>query len=276
MLRAEAGANDLLVIGAGTLGAMLIEQHKERYPEATVIAETRTTAKHADLQAKGAVCRTIEDEAIAAQPNVVFCAAPGANADYPGEVTKALERWSGDGKFVFTSSGGVYEADDGQTVNEESKVSDSARAQKLLSCEGLVLAKGGTVLRLAGLYTLDRGAHNYWCKVGEVDARPDGLIGLVSYEDAAGACLAALSCANDDVAGQVFLICDGQEQSRQELCASALDTLYYKNSKMPTFKAADGPIGKRYDVSKATSVLGWKPRYESFSAFCVANKETVI
>jgi hypothetical protein len=36
-------------------------------------------------------------------------------------------------------------------------------------------------------------AHN--TRSVQVDARPDGLIGLVSYEDAAGACLAALSLA---------------------------------------------------------------------------------
>ena len=105
---------------------------------------------------------------------LAVCAAPGANPDYPGEVAKALARWSGTGKFVFTSSGGVYAEDDGQYVDEQSTVSDSARAKKLLDCESAVLAKGGSVVRLAGLYSLERGAHNYWLKAGSVDARPDG------------------------------------------------------------------------------------------------------
>jgi pyrroline-5-carboxylate reductase len=39
-------------IGAGVLGGLLIEQHKKKYPEATIIAETRTTSKHADLRSK--------------------------------------------------------------------------------------------------------------------------------------------------------------------------------------------------------------------------------
>jgi hypothetical protein len=43
---------------------------------------------------------------------------------------------------------------------------------------------------------------------------------------------------------------------------------------MPEFKGSTGPIGKRYDVSKAKTVLGWVPRYESFSAFCRSNKDT--
>ena len=43
-------------IGAGVLGGLLIEQHKKKYPEATIIAETRTTSKHADLRSKVIVC----------------------------------------------------------------------------------------------------------------------------------------------------------------------------------------------------------------------------
>jgi hypothetical protein len=41
----------------------------------------------------------------------------------------------------------------------------------------------------------------------------------------------ARRCAKK-VSGEIFLICDGQEQTRQDICASALDTLYYKNSKV--------------------------------------------
>jgi prephenate dehydrogenase len=91
MLRASSD-RDVLVIGAGVLGGLLVEQHKERFAEAAVIAETITTDKHAALQAKGAVCRTKDDPPIDPMPNVVFCAAPGKNPDYPGEVKKALAR----------------------------------------------------------------------------------------------------------------------------------------------------------------------------------------
>lgn len=103
-------------------------------------------------------------------------------------------------------------------MDEESPVSDSARAKKLLECERAVLQEGGTVVRLAGLYTLERGAHNYWCKVGSVEGRADGLIGLVSYEDAAGSVVAVLSADRAKVAGEIFLICDGKEQTRKDIC----------------------------------------------------------
>lgn len=246
-------------------------RHRARVPCLTWPNRGRlrsTTDKHAALMSKGATCRTVDDAPMEPQPNVVFCAAPGANPDYPGEVAKALARWSGTGKFVFTSSGGVYAEDDGQYVDEQSTVSDSARAKKLLDCESAVLAKGGSVVRLAGLYSLERGAHNYWLKAGSVDARPDGLIGLVSYEDAAGSVLSVLACERSKVAGEVFLICDGVEQSREDICTAALTCALYKDGSLPTFGKSEGPLGKRYNVNKASSVLGWKPKYESFSAFC--------
>lgn len=45
--------------------------------------------------------------------HVVFCVPPSKNEDYVGEVEGALALWSGEGGFVFTSSGGVYAEDNG-------------------------------------------------------------------------------------------------------------------------------------------------------------------
>lgn len=43
-------------------------------------------------------------------------------------------------------------------------------------------AAAGTVVRLAGLYDLERGPHSYWLKVGTVKGAPEGLINLVHYD----------------------------------------------------------------------------------------------
>ncbi|EKX53168.1 hypothetical protein GUITHDRAFT_64569 [Guillardia theta CCMP2712] len=261
---------DLLVVGAGTLGSLLIQQHKEKFPEARVVAETRTDAKHEALKSLGAEARTVSQAGDEKFANVVFCAAPGGNDNYAAEVDRALNMWSGAGKFVFTSSGGVYAESSGGTVNEQSPVASSARTQKLIDAEKCTTERGGSVLRLAGLYTLERGAHNYWLNAGKVDGRPDGLIGLVSYEDAAAAALTVLS-SEKSVKGEVFVICDGKEQTRQDICESALKTAMYRDKKLPVFTTTEGPIGKRYDISKALE-LGWKPRYPSFDEFCDLHK----
>jgi len=166
---------------------------------------SRSKNRHDELRADGAEPRTLEEAALSAEkhPNVVFCAAPGGNDDYPAAVRRALGLWKGaPGRFVFTSSGGIYAEQDGGVVDESSLVADGPRAKKLVDCEKLVLEGGGTVLRLAGLYSLERGAHNYWLSQEKVDGRPDGLIGLVSYEDSAGAALAALKCPAD-IGGEV-------------------------------------------------------------------------
>ncbi len=66
------------------------------------------------------------------------------------------------------------------------------RSERLLAAEKAVLAAGGCVVRLAGLYLEGRGAHNYWLTQEAVAQRPDGLINQIHYRDAANAAVAAL------------------------------------------------------------------------------------
>ena len=52
---------------------------------------------------------------------------------------------------------------------------------------------GGIVLRYGGLYTLVRGAHNFWLsgKIQESSSAPNGLINLIHYDDAAEVVMSA-------------------------------------------------------------------------------------
>jgi hypothetical protein len=47
------------------------------------------------------------------------------------------------------------------------------------------------VVRLAGLYTLDRGPHTFWLKNGTCTSNADGLVNTLHYEDAARVAIAA-------------------------------------------------------------------------------------
>lgn len=58
----------------------------------------------------------------------------------------------------------------------------SPRTDVLLKSEKVVIEFGGCVLRLAGLYKADRGAHSYWLEKGTVDIRPDHILNLIHYE----------------------------------------------------------------------------------------------
>jgi nucleoside-diphosphate-sugar epimerase len=144
-----------------------------------------------------------------------------------------------------------------------------------MGAEQTVLAKGGTVLRLAGLYTLERGAHNYWLtQKGEVGGRPDGIINLLHYDDAAGSVVAALTASSDDVQGKVFLISDSNPLTRYQICESSQKAAKYRDTTTPKFLGSSekDPIGKIYDGSASNKALNWSPRYPSFDEFMNSQK----
>jgi nucleoside-diphosphate-sugar epimerase len=168
-------------------------------------------------------------------------------------------------------SGSYGDEADGGIVNESSPICDpeeNPRAARLIRAEDACLKHGGCCLRLAGLYSLERGAHNYWLTSGKVVAgRPDGIINLLHYDDAAGACLAALN-AGEDVKGNVFLVSDGNPTTRQGICESATKAKVYLDATLPSFlgKESDSK-GKVYDGSVTNAALKWKPRHASFDEY---------
>ena len=158
-------------------------------------------------------------------------------------------------------------------MSESSPLPESAtaspRSLRLVKAEEGVLSGKGCVLRLAGLYTLDRGAHNYWLEKGDgnVKGSKDGIINLLHYDDAAGAAAAALKC-DSDIHGKVFLISDGNPTTRGGICESALKAERYKGFSMPSFGEQDAAgKGKIYDGHWSNEALNWQPQYESFDKF---------
>eukprot|EP00929_Paragymnodinium_shiwhaense_P062493 TRINITY_DN31199_c0_g1_i2.p1 TRINITY_DN31199_c0_g1~~TRINITY_DN31199_c0_g1_i2.p1 ORF type:complete len:326 (-),score=34.67 TRINITY_DN31199_c0_g1_i2:39-1016(-) len=274
--------DDLLIVGAGYLGRRVAAQWREAYPTARIIGATLTDASHAELR-KAGVMEPMTIDALAAEVplpkflNIVFCAPPSRSAEegaYAASIRNAFKHAEeGASTFVFTSSASVYSEDSGGTVDEASPVSDTASARRLLQAEDLVRQAGGVVLRLAGLYDIERGAHAYWLKVGKVASSPDGLINLLHYDDAASAVVAALKSR----ANNTFLVGDGQPLTRREICESARAAKRFADAPMPTFDSnaageAHGgtKLGKRYNTARVQEALKWKPRYVSFRSYMAA------
>ncbi len=168
-----------------------------------------------------------------------------------------------------------YGPGNGETVSETTPLPDSTlaspRSLRLVNAEKIVLSANGAVLRLAGLYTLERGAHNFWLEKGDgnIKGSRDGIINLLHYDDAAGSCIAALK-TGENAKGQVFLISDGHPTTRGGICESALKSKRYGGCKMPNFGEEDqAGKGKIYDGSWTYDILNWKPQYESFDKFMV-------
>eukprot|EP00588_Corethron_pennatum_P012792 CAMPEP_0194270892 /NCGR_PEP_ID=MMETSP0169-20130528/4799_1 /TAXON_ID=218684 /ORGANISM="Corethron pennatum, Strain L29A3" /LENGTH=339 /DNA_ID=CAMNT_0039013099 /DNA_START=84 /DNA_END=1103 /DNA_ORIENTATION=+ len=288
-------ALDLAVVGCGVLGTSLCKQILSLDCDARIIGITNTKNNHESiirevLDDSSNNCRNFSVDTYKSADtrgrkysNVVFCAPPSGSDDYSADVADAINKlWigpEGGGVFVFTSSGGVY-ADDTNSaifdVNEKSTLLDvdtNPRAGRLIRAENACLLHGGTVIRLAGLYNINRGAHNYWIEKGEVAGAENGLINQLHYDDAASACIAAVMTDSELVQSQVFLISDGSPMTRKSICSSALKNALYQQKKMPQFlgnsnniDTAD-PVGKVYKEEFSNQVLSWKPKYSSFDSF---------
>lgn len=112
-------------------------------------------------------------------------------------------------------------------------------------------------------YKAGRGAHTYWLKQGSVDIRPDHILNLIHYEDAASL---AISILKRKLHGRIFLGCDNNPLSRKEVMELVNKSGKY-NQKFEGFTGTTGPLGKKLNNSKTRAELGWEPKYPSFAQF---------
>ena len=261
---------DLLVVGAGTLGARVAADWRGAFTDATVVGETRSDARHEALQAAGVVPRRRDGAPDDRFPNVLFAVPPSALPDrdparYRAEAERAVRLWNGDGRLVMTSSTAVYAVADGGWCAEGAPLVASPRTEGLLAAEAPVLAAGGCVVRLAGLYDATRGPHRVYLRTKRSPRRPDGWLNLVHYDDAAALCRCVLEAG---VPGEVYMGCDGAPLRRQELVAQAVAAGLAGEG--VEFTGREGPLGRRCDNTATRRALGWAPRVASFGAWLSA------
>ncbi|XXG84162.1 hypothetical protein AAC387_Pa10g1740 [Persea americana] len=260
------GENDLLIVGPGVLGCMVAEKWQEEHPGCQIFGQTMTTDHHDELMKMGIKPSLRGSQALHQFPYVIFCAPPSRSIDYPGDVRLAASNWNGKGSLLFTSSSASYDCSDNGSCDEDSRVvpiGRSPRTDVLLKAEKEVLEVGGCVLRLAGLYKADRGAHAYWLEKGPVDARPDHILNLIHYEDAASLSIAIMK---KKLRGRIFLGCDNHPLSRQEIM-DLVDISGKFSKKFEGFTGTNDPLGKCLNNSKTRAEIGWEPKYASFAQF---------
>lgn len=263
---------DLLIAGAGHLGSLVARQWRTAHPQARVTLKFRSNNQERSqtLVKEGYNVISQEGGESCSAPLVVFCAPPTGNPDYAGDIKSCIEQhWhKGEGAaFVFTSAGSVYGENCGGDVDEKTETVRTERSGKLLDGEEHVLASGGCVIRLGGLYTVDGGAHNYWLQGGQFPAKPRGLINLVHYEDGARAVVKCLENTGK-VGGEVFLVSDGVPMSRQEIVDAANENEKYAGkAESVTFTGGEEVDGKKYNSGKIRSMVGWEPSHKSFREF---------
>jgi nucleoside-diphosphate-sugar epimerase len=257
---------DLLIIGAGTLGRRVGRSWLAHHPPVRVVAETRSDASHPALRDDGMAPRLRSEPDPPAMANVLFLVPPSSQSDYPAEAARAASLWSGEGRLLMTSSTAVYAEEEGGRCAEDSPLAASARATRLLAAEERLLEVGAMVVRLAGLYDHDRGPHRAYLRRESSPRRPDGLISLVHYDDAARLCVQALSRGR---AGAIYLGCDDHPITREALVRAVVGSPRYREGEAPPracrFTGAEGSLGRRCDSTWTRQALGWEPTYRRFS-----------
>ncbi|KAL6581867.1 hypothetical protein OROMI_005881 [Orobanche minor] len=232
----KIGANDLLIVGPGVLGRIVAENWREGHPGSQIYGQTLTSDHHEELIKIGISPSLKGDQVTRKFSYIIFSAPPYGNPDYSGEV-------SSDTPVV--------------------PIGRSPRTDNLLKAEKVVLEAGGCVVRLAGLYKVDRGAHTYWLEKGTHDIRPDHILNLIHYEDAASL---SVNILKKKLRSRIFLGCDNHPLSRQELMDLVNKSGNY-SKKFEAFTGTSDPLGKKLDNSKTRAELGWEPKYPSFAQF---------
>merc|ERR1711924_139230 len=208
----STSSNNIAVVGCGVLGTSFCKQILllNEYKNYNIVGITKTNNNHKTIinnvvndNNKDRFDVLTIDECYKQNiqfNNILFCAPPSGFDNYPNSIEEISNKlWKNNGGcFIFTSSGGIYgPGTDRQIVTESSEVGDNnnPRILKSINAESKVLKyNNGCCLRLAGLYTYDRGAHSFWLRninKIQIKGRYDAYVNQLHYDDAASSCIYA-------------------------------------------------------------------------------------
>ncbi len=255
----------LLLVGHGYLGQAVAREFREAGWEVTVVSlhggDGTIACDVGDPDAVGALADT--------QPDfIVHCAASGRGGAeayrkvYVEGCRNLTESFRGV-PLLFTSSTSVYAQTDGSVVDEESPAEpDRETGQLLLEAERIVLAAGGTVARLAGIYGPHRSVILRKFLAGETVIEEDGqrFLNQIHRDDAARAILHLA-----DQPSGIYNVADSTPLT-QLACHQALAEMF--NRPLPPSGPRDlnrkrGWTHKRVSNAKLRAT-GWAPRFPSF------------
>lgn len=204
---------------------------------------------------------------------VIHCASTrGAEADlyrrvYLEGARNLLDRFVG-AMMIFASSTSVYGQTDGSWVTETSETRPERETSRiLLEAESLILARGGTVCRLAGIYGPGRSALLRKFLDGEatLSASSDRFVNQIHRDDVASAFLHLLS--RQSAGREIYNVVDDQPILRND----CLRWLAAKLGRPLLSSGGPGTVtGKRGSSNKRVSNArlrksGWIPQFPAFA-----------
>ena len=203
---------------------------------------------------------------------VIHCASSGGGGldayrqVYLNGARSLLDRFAGS-KVIFTSSTSVYAQRDGSWVTEKSETKPARETGRiLLETEQLVLAQGGVVARLAGIYGPGRSAllSKFLAGSAIIDLENDRFINQVHRDDIATALFLLLD--RPSPAREIYNVVDDQPILQSECYRWLAAKLNRPIPPMGRSTAAPKRGASNKRVSNATlRHLGWIPRYPTFA-----------
>lgn len=267
----------ILIAGCGFVGRVALTLFQKAGWNVTALTRSQDTAHEIDAVSgcRAVACditqrRELEFLNFSGFDAVVDCVSAGAceTEEYRRiyfEGAKNLLEVLRPGQFFFTSSSSVYGQDDGSMVTEESPAKpETGTGLVLRSTEELVLANGGIVSRLTGIYGPGRAMLLRRFLEGSAAIEGNGArhLNQIHRADAASAIFFLLNRAE---ASGVYNVTDNASPTQSEFYGWLAD---YFDKPIPPCGPAD-PQRRRFATNKRISnaklrALGWEPAYPSF------------
>jgi nucleoside-diphosphate-sugar epimerase len=259
------GVMKLLLIGCGYLGREITRVFAAAGWEVTSVSLSGGDGSLA--------CDVGEPTAVARLPDadfIIHCAASGRGGPdayrhvYLEGCRNLLARYPGL-PVLFTSSTSVYAQIDGSWVTEQSPAVPDRETGKLLrQTEDIVLAAGGIVARLSGIYGPGRSVilQKFLSNTAVIEEDGRRFLNQIHRDDAARA---LLHLATLGIRGEVFNVCDSTPLTQME-CYQALAAMFGRPLPPTGPRDANRKRGwthKRVANSKLTTT-GWLPLFPSF------------
>ncbi|HEU5245475.1 MAG TPA: NAD-dependent epimerase/dehydratase family protein [Candidatus Udaeobacter sp.] len=170
-------------------------------------------------------------------------------------------------KMLFTSSTSVYGQRDGSWVTEESETKPARETGRvLLETEKLVLDRGGTVARLAGIYGPGRSAllSKFLGGTAVIDPENDRFVNQVHRDDIASAFFLLVS--QEWQRGQIYNVVDDQPMLQSDCYRWLAQRLHRPMPPIgkPKGQRKRGDSNKRVSNAKLRR-LSWTLQYPTFA-----------
>lgn len=263
---------DLLIAGNGYLGQEVAAQARKA---GSLVKTLNRSGEDADYACDLTDAQSVEALAEHVSPaHIIACASSGRGDTeayrqiFLDGTSHLLTTFPG-AKVTFISSSSVYRQEDGSTVTEESATEGATdKSMVLRTAEELVLAEGGTVLRLAGIYGPHRSIILKKFLSGEatLEETEEGvgvrILNQIYYGDAASAILHLIAKGKHGL----YNVCDDSPTSQLITYQQLAEKL---SRPMPA--SAPPTATKRGWTNKAVSntklrATGWQPTYPRYLA----------